>query len=82
MRLEERAVSRQMITESVEDYEVIEEYPEDKYLPSYLVFTRYRGVVLHILFAVDIMDENVRVITTYRPDPNLWGKDLKRRKQK
>lgn len=80
MRLEERSIARRMIVESVKDYQVIEEYPEDKYLPSYLVFTRYRGAALHIMFAVDLVDENVRVVTAYRPDPNSWDKDLKRRK--
>jgi len=38
MRMEGRFIPRQIILDSVEYYEIIEEYPMDKYLPSYLVF--------------------------------------------
>ncbi len=82
MRLKERSISRQMIFETVENYELIEAYPDDKYLPSYLVFTRYSDTVIHILFAVDVSAGNVRVITAYRPDPDLWDQDLKQRIKK
>jgi hypothetical protein len=35
MRLERRHISRTDILSAVESYEVVEAYPEDKYLPSY-----------------------------------------------
>ncbi len=38
MRLQGRFISRQHILDAVDTYEVIESYPEDKYLPSYLVY--------------------------------------------
>ena len=35
MRLQGRFISRQHILDAVDTYEVIESYPEDKYLPSH-----------------------------------------------
>jgi hypothetical protein len=69
-----------LILESVESFEIIEAYLADKYLPSHLVFFRHEGSVFHVLFAVDVAEENVRVITTYRPNPEEWEKDLKTRR--
>jgi hypothetical protein len=79
MRMMNRFISRQMILESIENYEIIESYPDDKYLPSYLIYSRYQGIVFHVLFAVDVENINVRVITAYRPDSKKWSEDFKRR---
>jgi hypothetical protein len=81
MRLKGRFISRQEILESVADLEIIEEYPEDKYLPSYLVYAQHRRLVFHILFAVDVAGDNVRVVTAYHPNPEEWEADLKTRRQ-
>jgi len=70
-----------MIIEAIESYEIIEEYPEDKYLPSYLVYGCHGDTVFHVLFAVDVPDDNIRVVTAYLPDPGKWSEDFKRRKQ-
>ena len=61
-------------------YEIIDEYPEDRYLPSYLVYAGNEGAVYHVLFAVDVAGDNVRVITAYRPDPNEWDVQLRKRR--
>ena len=80
MRLQKRFISREMILEAVGSYKLIEAYPEDKYLPSYLVFARKGKTVFHVLFAVDVAEENVRVVTAYHPRPEEWSEDLQRRK--
>jgi hypothetical protein len=41
MRLKERFITREMILESISNFEVIKEYPKDKYLPSYLVYSQH-----------------------------------------
>lgn len=47
-RMIKRAVSRQEIEEAVLRVEIIEEYPEDKYSPSCLVYGKTeKGRVLH-----------------------------------
>ena len=80
MRLRSRSISRQAIVDVVDTYEIIEPYPTDKYLPSYLVYASYQDRVLHILFAVDTSGDNVRVVTAYRPDSHEWGPDLRKRR--
>jgi hypothetical protein len=81
MRLQGRFISRQDILGAVNTYEVIESYPEDKYLPSYLVYARIGTEGFHVLFAVDVPAEQVRVITAYRPDPEAWESDQKTRRR-
>jgi hypothetical protein len=76
-----RFIPRAAVLNSVESYEIIEAYPEDKYLPSYLVHARYEGMGVHILFGADVERNNVRVVTTYRPSPDQWTQDMKRREK-
>jgi hypothetical protein len=81
MRLRERSIPRSWIVGSVEQYEVIESYPDDKYMPSYLVWSKIDDVIFHILFAADTEANNVRVVTAYRPDPEDWVSHMKIRRQ-
>ena len=81
MRLKKRFIARESIVASTDYFEIIEEYPRDKYLPSYLVYAKFEEQVFHILFAVDIEADNVRVVTAYRPNPKEWEHDLKTRRQ-
>ena len=82
MRLKKRFISRKIILQSVDSYEIIEEYPEDKYLPSYLIYAELEGEVFHILIAVDEQKDNVRIITSYKPGSDEWREDLKTRRKK
>lgn len=81
MRLRERFIPRETILQSVDEYEIIDEYPTDKYLPSYLVYSQHQGVPFHILFAADMEGYNVRVVTAYYPDPAHWDAALKTRRR-
>lgn len=80
MRLKGRFIPREAILDTVDSYEVIEAYPEDKYLPSYLVLGRSVRDAFHVLFAVDLEEDNVRVVTAYRPSADEWTDDLKTRR--
>jgi hypothetical protein len=82
MRLETRYIPREAILEAVDSFEVIESYPEDKYLPSYLIYGEGDDFVFHVLFAADVPGQNVRVVTAYRPDLEEWSEDLKRRRER
>lgn len=81
MRMKGRFIPRHVIFDSVQNYEIIEEYPEDKYLPSYLVFTKYQDRVFHILVACDVEEQNVRIITAYYPSLDEWEEDYKNRRK-
>ena len=80
MRLKGRFIPCKAILDAVDSYEIIEAYPEDKYLPSYLVLARSADDVFHVLFAVDVEGDNVRVVTAYRPSPEEWEANLKTRR--
>jgi hypothetical protein len=45
MRLKGRFISRETLLESVSAFEIIEEYPKDKYLPSYLIYSQHQGSI-------------------------------------
>jgi hypothetical protein len=62
--------------------EIIESYPEDKYLPSFLLKGRSEETLFHVHLAVDAKGENVRVITLYRPDPDRWDSAFRLRRVK
>jgi len=81
MRLAGRYISRDELFEATESYEIIESYPEDKYLPSYLVWATSGGGPFHVLFAADVDGDNVRIVTAYRPNADEWESDLKSRKE-
>lgn len=79
MRLAGRHISRDDVLDAVESYEVIESYPEDKYLPSYLVLAS-ANLAFHILFAADVEGDNVRIVTAYRPSAEEWQPNLRVRR--
>jgi len=81
MRLKGRFIRRDAILSSVNRYEIIEEYPKDKYLPSFLVYTKYREQIIHIQIAIDIENNFITIVTAYRPSLDKWQKDFKTRRK-
>lgn len=79
MRLAGRFIRREAILAAVDTYQLVEAYPDDKYLPSYLLLARHGSEAFHVLFAADVEGDNVRVVTSYRPDPGEWQADFKTR---
>ena len=80
IRLARRFIAQQTILDAVNSYEIVEAYPEDKYLPSYLVLARNEEESFHVLFAADVSSNHVRVIIAYRPDSREWHEDLRTRR--
>ena len=65
-----RSINRHEIEESILNGEIIEDYPDDKYSPSCLVYGKTQsGRDLHIQIS---FPPNVVIITTYDPDPEEW----------
>jgi hypothetical protein len=77
MRLQGRHITREAILDAVETYVLVESYPQDKYLPSYLVLAHDGSKAFHVLFATDVAEEHVRVVTAYRPGTDEWEGDGK-----
>jgi hypothetical protein len=67
-----RHVSVQEMREAIANGEVIEEYPEDKYWPSYLILgTTSEGRPLHVQCSHPARPL-VKMVTVYEPDPARW----------
>ena len=64
----------------METLEIIEAYPQDKYLPSFLLWGDSGGSVFHAQIATDVEGDNIRVVTIYIPDPDEWDKEFRCRR--
>ena len=81
MRLSQRRTTKSMLIGGIDSFELIESYQSDKYLPSYLVWGSCNKVIFHVVFAVDLKMDNVRVVTAYFPDSVKWKNNFKLRKK-
>jgi hypothetical protein len=67
-----RRITIQEVHEAMADGEVIENYPDDKYGPSCLVFGRTKsGRPIHLQCSHPSRDK-IKIITLYQPDPEQW----------
>jgi hypothetical protein len=67
-----RQITVQELREAIAIGDVIEDYPNDKYGPSCLVFGRSaKGRPIHI-HCSDATRDLVKIITLYEPDPKEW----------
>lgn len=74
----ERGIAEEEVVESILSGEIIEEYPEDKYGPSCLIFGQTRtGKPIHVQCS---LSPSVWIITLYEPNPNEWV-DFRKRKE-
>lgn len=69
-RMIKRFIERFEVEESIINGEIIEEYPDDKYSPSCLIYGKSKnGRDLHVQVS---LPPKVVVITTYEPDSSEW----------
>ncbi len=79
-RCVERNISPDEVKYAILSGEVIEDYPKDKYGPSFLIYgVTEEGRILHVQCSAD----PVWIITAYDPTliPEEWEGDFKRRKK-
>lgn len=80
MRLRQRLLKGEMLVDGAATLEIIESYPTDKYLPSYLLRGESQSRVFHAQLAVDVAGDNVRVVTMYEPSPAEWDAEFQIRR--
>ncbi len=69
-RMIKRSIDRAEIEETVLAGEIIEEYPDDKYSPSCLIYGKTdNGRDIHVQLS---LPPSVVIITVYDPDPEEW----------
>lgn len=70
IRTTSRIISRREIEQAIACGEIIEDYPNDKYGPTCLIYGRTMvGRPLHIQVS---LPPNVKIVTAYEPDPEEW----------
>jgi hypothetical protein len=74
MRVEQRDLTRDVFYDAIATLEIIESYPDDKYLPSFLLRGEIQRLVFHAQVAIDVAGDNIRVVTMYVPSPAEWIK--------
>lgn len=80
MRLKQRSLGSEMLIQGADSLEIIESYPDDKYLPSFLLRGECEARVFHAQIAVDVQAGNVRIVTMYIPAPEEWDADFRVRR--
>ncbi|GAB4540254.1 MAG: DUF4258 domain-containing protein [Anaerolineales bacterium] len=77
-RMAKRDISDDEVVNALLSGEIIEEYPDDKYSPSFLVLGETKGKrPLHVVCS---LPPRVRIITVYQPEPNEWMDNRRRKK--
>lgn len=82
MRLQQRGLDAEALRKAIASLEIIEAYPDDKYLPSFLLRGEATGAVFHAQIATDVEGDNIRVVTMYSPDPDEWDEGFRKRRTK
>ena len=80
MHLQQRSLNSELLLQGMDSMEIIEAYPDDKYLPSFLLRWEYEGRVLHAQVATDIEGNNIRVVTIYAPAVGEWISEFRVRR--
>jgi len=76
LRMHERKLNADEVKMALEHGEIIEQYPEDHPLSSYLICAHpSKQKIIHVVVALDINDQMLWVITVYIPEPEEWEED-------
>ena len=77
-RMLERNIKIREVREAINNGSIIEEYIDDKPLPTYLIYGETANLrPIHVVVGVD--EEVIAIITVYEPDPTKWIDFTKRR---
>lgn len=80
LRIIERNISINEIIEVLNNFVIVDFYPDDRPLPSYLLLGYSKNKKpLHILLALDKDGGYIWIITAYIPDKSKWNEKLTER---
>ena len=80
LQLKARKIKLTDIYAGIDNGEIIEQYPDDKYYPSCLIlYIRVNGEPVH--FVCSMGNNKIYIITAYNPDLGRWENDFKTRKK-
>jgi hypothetical protein len=79
-RMFERQISIANVLEAIDKGEIINSYPNDKPYPSYLSLFMIEKRPIHVVYAENLEENEIIVITVYIPDEKNWSHDFKSRR--
>ncbi len=83
LRMYERNILADDVKKALINGEIIEHYPDDRPLPSYLVLGYAENKrTIHTVVAVDTEEQLLWVITVYEPNLEEWEPGFQRRRHK
>ncbi len=80
-QMAKRAIGRDAVVDSIENGDLIEDYPNDFPYPSRRVLHWHGGRPLHVVVAAN-PDGSCTVVTAYEPDNIKWLEDFRHRRPK
>jgi hypothetical protein len=80
-RMHERCITEEEVEHAIKSGVLIESYPNDTPYPSFLLLGHAGTKAVHVVYADDAEDNTRIIITVYEPDPEIWCKNLKTRRQ-
>jgi hypothetical protein len=80
-RMFERQISDKDVLRILQTGEIIEDHAEDTPYPNRLMLGWRGKRPLHAVAVDNANDDETIVITVYKPDPEQWKPDFKRRKR-
>jgi uncharacterized protein DUF4258 len=80
-RMFNRGISDADVRNVIANGEGIEAYPADVPYPSRLMLGWKDGFPLHVVVAYNADDDQTIIVTVYRPDPDRWSADFRKRKK-
>ncbi len=80
-RMFERSISKDDVRNVIESGETIRDYPDDTPYPSKLMLGWIDGRPFHLVVATNVTDDEVIVITAYRPDPDIWDQEFRSKRE-
>jgi len=75
-----RNITVEDIKTAISSGDTIQDYRDDKPYPSRILLYFKNKVPLHVVYAVNRLDNEIIVITAYHPDENLWSADFRTKK--
>ncbi len=79
-RMFQRDIFETEVEDVINDGEIIERYLDDKPYPSFLSLGYIDNVAIHVVYAKD-EENNVIIITVYKPSVEKWKDDYKTRRK-
>ena len=79
-RMFSRQISEDEVKQVIACGEIIEEQPDDRPFPSYLILDFINNKPFHVVFAYDEVTGTGYIVTAYIPDSNLWTDNYRKRR--